>query len=328
MVGCGQAPPLGTSTATGSPMLSSSSPTSQSVLATCAMAAAPAARTAATIAYQPSAAQFLLFGGDTIVNGALQSVGDTWHWNGMNWSRDTGTGPSARAFAVMDFDVGRGNVILYGGQYDAAGQSPVSLFDTWLWDGTRWAAILSSPAPKLRSPTGVYDVAHGNLVLFGIGNSGTETWLWNGSQWAAANPAHSPSPRAGSGMAYVAATRQAVLFGGFSQGLGRLNDTWLWDGTDWRNAQAIPAPPARVSPTLVSGQRAILFGGGGDSGALADAWRWDGSTWTPLTAANVPPARRAAAGASDGNYLVVIGGDSTGLLPDAWRWDGNDWKQC
>jgi hypothetical protein len=304
------------------------SPISKSILASCAMSSAPNPRTAASIAYQPTAGQFLMFGGDTVINGGVQSVAETWLWNGQSWTRDGGTGPSARAFAVMAYDVAHGKVILYGGQYDVAGKSPASLFDMWLWDGAQWAVNSSAPAPKLVRPTGVYDVARANLVLFGIGNSGPETWLWNGSQWSAAKPIHSPPASSGAGMAYVTSTKQVVLFGGGGGGLGRLNDTWLWDGTDWRNPQLSPAPPARLSPTFVSGEQAILFGGGGNVGALADTWRWDGTQWAQLNAAHVPPARRAAAGASDGSYLVVVGGDSAGLVADAWRWDGSDWKQC
>ena len=39
---------------------------------------------------------------------------------------------------------------------------------------------------------------------------------------------------------------QLVLFGGYRQGGGFLNDTWVWDGTNW--AQTTPANPSD-SPT-------------------------------------------------------------------------------
>ncbi|GAC1507576.1 MAG: hypothetical protein NVS1B3_08060 [Candidatus Dormibacteraceae bacterium] len=292
------------------------------------MASAPDARTAASLTYQLLTRQFLLFGGVAVINGGGKSMAETWLWNGQSWTKSNGAGPSARAYAVMDYDVARDKVILYGGQYDEAAKSPVSLFDMWLWDGVQWALNSSAPAPILRWPIGVYDVARSNFVLFGTGNSGPETWLWNGSQWSAAKPLHSPPAISGAGMAYVASTKQVVLFGGGGGDLGRVNDTWIWDGTDWRNPQLAPAPPARLSPTLVSGEQAILFGGGGNNGALADTWRWDGTAWAQLTVMHVPPARRAAASASDGQYLVVVGGDSAGVLSDGWRWDGTDWRQC
>lgn len=330
-VACGRVdvqPPVAQS----APGVGTASPTPaaspDSVLASCAMNSQPKSRTASSIAYQALARQFLLFGGDVVINGGVQSVAETWLWNGQTWTRDGGISPSARAFAVMDYDATHSNVVLYGGQYDVAGKSPVTLFDTWLGNGVQWTVNSSSPAPKLRQPVGVYDAARTNLVLFGIGNSGPETWLWNGSQWSAANPAHSPQARVGAAMAYLASTKQVVLFGGFSSGEGRLNDTWLWNGSDWQNPQLTAVPPARVSPTFVSGRQAILFGGGGNAGPLADVWQWDGTGWAQLNAMHVPSARRAAAGASDGNYVVAVGGDSPGPLLDAWRWDGSDWKQC
>jgi hypothetical protein len=329
-IACGRADmsgPVASGTRTASPVAVASP---GSPLASCANSLAPSPRIAASITYESTARQFLLFGGDTLTSGGgIQSSAETWLWNGQSWTQNNGTGPSARAYPVMDYDNGRGVVILYGGQYDEAGKSVVSLFDTWLWDGARWAVKSSAPQPKLRAPIGVYDEARGNLVLFGIGNTGPETWLWNGSQWSAANPAHSPDPRQGAAMAYVASTKQVVLFGGFALGLGRLNDTWVWDGSDWRNLSLTQVPLARVNPTFVSGQEAILFGGGGDAGPLADVWRWNGTGWIQVKAAHSPTARRAAAGASDGTYTVVTGGgDSAGLLNDVWRWDSNDWKQC
>jgi hypothetical protein len=326
MMACGKPAPFGAANTSPQPPAPSSAP--ESILTNCTMFSAPGPRSAASLAYQPLARHFLLFGGDTVINGGLLSVAETWLWNGQTWTKNSGPGPSARAYAVMDYDVTNNKVVLYGGQYDEAGKSPVGLFDLWLWDGVQWAVNSSAPAPKLVRPTGAYDVARANLVVFGIGSSGPETWLWNGSQWTAAKPVHSPAAISGAGMAYVASTRQVVLFGGGGPGVGRLNDTWLWDGTDWRHPQLSPAPPPRISPTFVGGQQAILFGGGGDSSALADVWRWDGTRWAQLNPLHLPLARRAAAGASDGTYVVIVGGDSAGLVPGVWRWDGNDWNQC
>jgi hypothetical protein len=329
--GCGRAGPTAGDVAS-STRLESPTPTSQSstsILASCAMFSAPGPRTAASITYQPLARQFLLFGGDILVNGGIQSVAETWLWDGKNWTTRGGPGPSARAYAAMDYDVAHDQVVLYGGQYNVAGQSPVHLFDLWLWDGVRWIAN-SAPSPKLIAPRGVYDVSRANFVLFGIGGNGPETWLWNGLSWSAASPAHSPSTRSGEGMAYVAKTKHVVLFGGSASGIGRLNDTWRWDGSDWQNAQPTLAPPPRALPAFISGQQALLFGGAGGSGglALADTWRWDGTQWTQLNGTHVPTARRAAAGASDGTYLVIVGGDSAGMVPGVWRWDGTNWNQC
>jgi hypothetical protein len=280
------------------------------------------------IAYDSGHRQVVLFGGDTMVNAGIQSTAQTWIWNGANWSLYGGTSPSPRSYGAMDYDAARGQIVMYGGQYDAAGTSPVSFFDTWVWNGSTWANVTSTLMPKVRQPAGTFDSTRSVFTVFGMGANGPETWLWNGSQWDAAKPAHSPSGRQGEGMAFVASPKQVILFGGFASGLGYLNDTWLWNGTDWSSPTLSSVPPVRISPALFSGQHAVLFGGGGSRGPLGDAWSWDGSQWTQISSSHVPPAREAAAGASDGQFLLIVGGDGGGILADEWRWDGSDWQQC
>lgn len=330
MTGCGAVPRSGSEAS--QPRQSAGTPTSVtgSVLASCAMASAPPGRIAASLAFEPPARRFLLFGGDVFPNGGAQSIAETWLWNGLTWVSYAGAGPSARAYAVMDRDA-LGNLILYGGQNDVAGQPVVNLFDMWVWDGAHWSAHSAATVPMLRFPVGVYDAAHANLVVFGIGKAGPETWLWNGSQWNQALPAHSPFPREDEAIAYLSGPSQVVLFGGYASGLGVVNDTWLWDGTDWHNPQLASIPPGRLSATFVGGQDAILFGGSKDTTSfLGDTWRWDGTAWTQLHPLHAPPARIRSAFASDGQYPVVVGGltPATSLATDAWRWGGTDWTEC
>lgn len=329
-VGCGAVPPGAQSDASGSRTASPivSPVATVSTLASCAMGGGPDARTGASAAYDAAAHEIVLFGGDTIVNGGIQATAQTWIWNGSMWSLYMGSGPSARAYAAMAYDGARGEVVLYGGQYDIAGASPINLFDSWVWDGSTWVSVTPTLTPKLHQPVGTFDAARSAFIVFGIGANGPETWLWNGTQWKMANPTHSPSVRLGEGMAFVSKPAEVILFGGYASSLGYLNDTWLWDGADWSNPTLSVGPSARISPTLVSGPQVLLLGGGGSRGALGDAWIWDGSHWNQVNSAHAPPARRAAAGVSDGQYLLILGGDGAGVRSDAWRWDGSDWKQC
>ena len=327
--------PNGPGVASGSPSpsiqvsptsLASASPLS--ALATCSLSGAPDARMAASAAYDPSAAHVVLFGGDRTINGGNLSTAETWIWNGAMWTLYAGDGPSARAYAAMDYDAAHREIVLYGGQHDVAGSSPISSFDTWVWDGSKWLNSTPALTPKLRQPAGAFDVARSAFVVFGIGASGPETWLWNGSQWAMTNPAHTPSARTGEHMAFVTTSKQVLLFGGYASGLGYLSDTWIWDGVDWHEPTLSDAPSGRVSPTLVSGPQVVLFGGGGGRGPLGDDWSWDGSQWTRVASQHFPSAREAAAGASDGQSVLIVGGDSGAVLSDEWRWDGSDWTQC
>ena len=78
-----------------------------------------------------------------------------------------------------------------------------------------------------------YDAARARTVMFGGpagawpgGNS--DTWEWDGTSWSKAVLASAPPPpREGTLLAYDAARRQTVLFGGASSN-GPLSDTWLY----------------------------------------------------------------------------------------------------
>jgi len=63
-------------------------------------------------------------------------------------------------------------------------------------------------------------------VLFGgLGphRDKADTWTWDGTTWTKQASAAHPSAREGAAMAYDAATRTVVLFGG-----GFNADTWTW----------------------------------------------------------------------------------------------------
>jgi hypothetical protein len=64
----------------------------------------------------------------------------------------------------------------------------------------------------------------------------TETWTWDGAAWTLRNPQHRPpGALSGHSLAYDAASKRVVLFGGKSDMLhsNPLDQTWVWDGNDW-----------------------------------------------------------------------------------------------
>ena len=56
------------------------------------------------------------------------------------------------------------------------------------------------------------------------------------ANWTQLLPATKPSARSYVAMAYDAASKKVLLFGGFG-GTGYLNDTWTFDGATWANTQ-------------------------------------------------------------------------------------------
>jgi hypothetical protein len=89
------------------------------------------------MAYDAATNQLLLFGGGTShTPTALGYHGDTWVWDGSNWTQlHPVTSPPARQNPDMVYDAARQQIVLYGG-YD--GQY---LSDTWTWNGTTWKLV-------------------------------------------------------------------------------------------------------------------------------------------------------------------------------------------
>ena len=186
----------------------------------------------------------------------------------------------------------------------------------------------------------VYDAARGRVVLFGgIGGSGAylaDTWEWDGSGWTNVTPpSGNPSARKGHALAYDAARRRVVLFGGYNA--GAFNDTWEWNGSSWTNVTpASGRPPVREGHALAydaARGRVVLFGGKQLSLQYSDTWEWNGTTWTNMTpASGNPPGRYAHAVAYDAARarVVVFGGynASNGLLADTWEWNGVAWTNA
>jgi hypothetical protein len=296
-------------------------------------AGGPGARAGHAMAFDARRGRAVLFGGE---RGATL-LGDTWEWDGSQWTRACGsapcatTAPPARFAAAMAYDSQRGVSVLFGGQSQTG-----ALADTWEWDGTSWrnaCASGCSPAPAAVSGHAMaYDPAHGS-VLFG-GTSCAEggvcalsnaTWTWDGAQWTA-HGSGGPSARAGHGLAFFPGAHPVtVLFGGVSS--EPLSDTWTWDGATWTQVCAgCTAPSPRAYGALAydaTRAEVVLFGG---TSASADTWDWDGSRWTQLSAelspAGAPSARNSLALAYDVNRrrLVLFGGEgATAEQGDTWE---------
>ncbi len=194
-------------------------------------------------------------------------------------------------------------------------------------------------------PTGLYghdmayDSARQRVVLFG-GNDGSKhlnnTWEWDGYTWANVTPkppAISPQARGGHVIAYDAARRCIVLFGGDAGNGKSLGDTWKWDGTTWSRSTFTTAPSPRYQHAMAydaDRQQIVLFGGKGNRKIYSDTWLFDGSTWKLSTLTTPSPlARYRHALAYDAvrkNVVLFGGSDDLRTMGDTWKWDGITWK--
>jgi len=181
----------------------------------------------------------------------------------------------------------------------------------------------------------VYDVATGNVVLWGEGN---QTWIWNGTSWTQEHPAASPFLSA-TAMAYDAATGNVVLFSGADIHGLPANQTWTWNGINWTQEHPATSPPARIDPSMAydaATGNVVLFGGFGHRRTLNDTWTWNGSDWAKQAPATSPPRRWRAAMTFDAatSDVVLFGGQvGSGQNPkvhslgDTWIWNGSTWTK-
>jgi hypothetical protein len=117
-----------------------------------------------------------LFGGRARAGSIHSRLGDTWEFDGINWTQVSDTGPEPRSHHGMFFDQPSSKIFLFGGE-----SSFSSYFnDFWSWDGTQWER-LDTPTPPSRSRIFISHQANGQAIAFGgKSDSGAlrDTWVW------------------------------------------------------------------------------------------------------------------------------------------------------
>jgi hypothetical protein len=269
----------------------------------------------------------LLFAGTDLVG---TYFGDTWEWDGDNWTQIEDIGPSARAFHATAHDSARGRVVLFGG-IGPAGR----LADTWEWDGQAWTQVGDSGPDGRTGHAMAYDATRQRVVLFG-GDAGSlrgDTWEWDGSDWTQREDT-GPSARTHAAMAHDVTRGRTVLFGGAAPDAG-LGDTWEWDGTAWTEVEDTGPDPCAGAAMVSSGGGAVLYGGASSIGPAAAptlfgrSWQWDGNHWTAYQ--DMGPGNRAfhaAAFDAARRRIVLFGGAdvlTSGVAPGSVR--GDTWEQ-
>jgi hypothetical protein len=270
--------------------------------------------------------------GQTVLFGGLNTSADnmdswTWVWDGTAWNQVADAdqagcrntclnAPPARTGATMAFDATTGQLLLFGGYSETAGQAYQMYTDTWSWDGTTWSQLASSQGGLSWSGSMVYDGATGQMLMIQTDGATTTTYEWSGSSWTLLRPAHQPAPVGNSAIAYDPANGTVALFGGIDNGgLDFDNSTWIWNGTDWAQVGDSPtgcSAECESSPPGVEGaqmafdpatDRLVLAGGEDLDGPLADVWAWDGSSWTDAGAAPHAPTSELAYDPAHGTIL-------------------------
>ena len=246
-------------------------------------AAAPSPRQGAAMSLDAASGNVVLFGGSpTAPVGIGTAFGDTWTWDGLNWTQQfPPLSPPARVWSSMVYIPETKTVLLFGGTNSPNQENCFD--DTWEWNGLAktWTQRTPSTHPPGRTMNQlVHDDATHTVLLFGGVTTNltdlNDTWIWDGVDWTQHTPLTNPGPRNGPALAYDPGLGAVVLFGGAVGPCcsNNLNDTWTWVGGNWIQIYPVNTlPAARNAPGLAydpSLKSLIMFGGDGNRSLLGD----------------------------------------------------------
>lgn len=176
----------------------------------------PSARCGHALAYHRPSQRVVLFGGN---DGTTQQTG-TWSWDGVAWSLAAPTtSPPLRSTGRM---VGTAqDLVLFGGStWTSSPYQAVDLDDTWTWNGTDWAQVVTAHRPPARRyHTMAYEEDLQQVFVFS-GLPGTsqalpgDLWRFDGVDWTQETSDEMPLERYGAHLAFDPRHRELVLFGG------------------------------------------------------------------------------------------------------------------
>src|SRR5262249_2916372 len=130
----------------------------------------------------------LTFGGSA----SSTSYGDTWLWDGTDWSRPTLTkSPSPRAgYGLATLG---SSAVLFGGYSCLTSNCSITDLpaDTWIWDGSAWSLVPTTVSPHGRRWHSMASLPAtatrpAKVVLFGGEHDGArdaDTWEFDGKAW-------------------------------------------------------------------------------------------------------------------------------------------------
>ena len=185
------------------------------------------------MAYDSGRDRVVLFGG---WDATFTPFGDTWEWNGDEWTQVADAGPSSRAGHAMCFEAGAGRTVLFGGSDGS---------DTWAWNGTDWTEVNDvGPAPC--QGAGLVSAGESCFLFGGIDETANPdalyrlTWELSGTDWTERQDI-GPAARHGHAMAYDSDRGRVVLFGGAGLSSAVVTDGDLFSDT-WEMPAAAETP--------------------------------------------------------------------------------------
>jgi hypothetical protein len=148
----------------------------------------PPPRCGHCMAFDEQAGIAVLYGG---IGAKLNSLDDTWVFNGSSWMEVRGIGPPARRYAALAYDANLKGCLLHGGSEDEAGRR--SFGDAWLFQDNTWKRMEQSLNTDPRDDHGLgYHCGAKRMVMLEgvVGTRGILVREPTGWQTVEANPLH------------------------------------------------------------------------------------------------------------------------------------------
>lgn len=240
----------------------------------------PPARVEGAMAFDSATGKIVLFGGGT--TDARSYLGDTWTWDGTNWTQQTpAQSPPPEQSATLADDLSTNQLVLFGGENMSI---PNPTFDygysneTWVWTGNTWQQQNPANSPPPRADGSIaYDPVTHDVVLFGgvctCGGIYNDTWAWNGTDWTQQSPTSNPPASLSPKLIYDSALGAPLLI--MSNVSTNSWQTWLWSGGSWtrQNPTNSPAYEAEVgAQDPVTGEPVVMDTNTGHSPPVQETW--------------------------------------------------------
>jgi PKD repeat protein len=297
---------------------------------------APPARAYASVTYDASRAEVLLFGGTNVSYDGTAAVGvvfrDTWTFSADRWTKlSTTTAPTQRYAASLGYDSATGGDVLFGGLYTHYFPNVTTLRnDTWTFQGGQWSPSHLTAGPSARAAGGfAYDGVDQGLILFGgtVRNNQyfdrdlNDTWLFASGNWTKLT---GPEPPVVDGQHPLVAgpgNDSLLLFG---------SPAWTFGAGSWSVSGPHPTPPPVGAPLLTydARDRYVILVGSGDEPPLYNVtWSFHDGRWTNLSRGQTtpPPFDTSATMTYDplDGYVVLFGGETN----RTWTFSGGNWTE-
>ncbi len=277
----------------------------------------------------PAAMAFDIARGVTV---AVWPDGQTWEWDGSDWTRRADVPGVAGAVISRALVYDRATGVTRAFAYPSASGTIVG----HSWDGSTWTASDTSGLSGLgQLMAACYDTNRGVMQLLTFSR---QLWESSGGGWTLVS-SDAPFFNSPFSLVYDTANARTLVIGFSSRTRTWRDAVWAWEGSSWSVVEpAQPFIPANAAAAFDETRGRLVIQGGGAPGSQHDrrTWALDASGWSRLGATRPDGMSNSLiVYDSDRKVHVCFAGmpsltyQAVATIPsrEVWEWDGDRWTQ-